>query len=82
VYNFSRTPGAPGAVGACGNCLQQQEAKALSSGQITLTGALLACIDDAEIQLYTLDKNAVGPYLQTHLKKRVVIVRTLPLPAF
>ncbi|KAJ7501178.1 hypothetical protein B0H11DRAFT_1713961 [Mycena galericulata] len=77
VYSFSSTPNALGAVDGCENCLRQQQSKILSSGQITLTGALLASIDDAGVPLDTLDKDVVKPYLQAHLKHRVVIVRRL-----
>jgi len=80
VYNFSSTPKALGAVDGCENCLRQQQSKILSSGQITLTGALLASIDDAGIPLDTLDKDVVRPYLQTHLKHRVVIAGGTEIP--
>lgn len=75
VYNFSSTPESMGGIDGCENCLRQQQSGILSSGQITLTGALLATIDDGSLD--TLDKDVVGPYLQEHLKHRVVIVRRL-----
>ncbi|KAF7341393.1 Di-copper centre-containing protein [Mycena venus] len=73
VYNFSSTPEALGAIDGCENCLRQQQSKILSSGQITLTGALLASLE-------TLDKEAVRPYLRTHLGHRVVIADGTEIP--
>lgn len=82
VYNFSATPYSPSGSTACENCLRQERAKSLSSGQVTLTGALLACTEAADSGLTTLQKDDVEPYLKANLRWRVHTVRRLPLALY
>lgn len=79
VYNFSAMPNSSDGTTACENCIRQEQAKSLSSGQVTLTGALLTCAEAADSGLSTLQKDDVVPYLKANLQWRVLIVRRLPL---
>jgi hypothetical protein len=82
VYNFSTPLNSQGGIDGCENCLRQQQSKTLSSGQVTLTDALLACVETTGSGLTTLKKDDVRPYLKDNLRWRVLIVRRLPLAPY
>lgn len=79
VYNFVSQPNSQGGLVGCENCAKQERSKQLCSGQVSLTSALISSINDTGLNLTTLDKNAVVPYLEKHLTSRVLLVRMLPL---
>lgn len=74
VYNFSAAQD-----GGCENCAQQERDNILCSGQVILTGALLASIADTGSTLTNLHNDKVEPYLKENFRWRVRIVRRLPL---
>lgn len=79
VYNFSAPPKSLGGIDGCENYLRQEQSKILSSGQVTLTGALLACNELAgDSKSNTLDKDKVQAYLKKNLRWRVFVVRRFP----
>jgi tyrosinase len=73
VYNFSAqsqiTPE------GCDNCLRQEEARTLSTGQVPITNALLHELEDDTKSLTTLEPEEVGKYLRGMLHWKVTKVR-------
>lgn len=73
VYNFSS------AQEGCENCARQEQSRALSSGQVILTGALQTKFKDPGSAFKDGDKDKVVEFLKGKLVHRVLNVRRIPL---
>ena len=73
VYNFSSPTPRSGNV-TCQNCNTQIEAKALTTGSVPITGALIQRVRDDGYDLDSMEKEKVVDFLKANLDWRVTVV--------